>query len=156
MRDIGLLGVGSGVTKPRWVGSPTQKRQVEGTPEPMSAPMSPNDEVTVRDQRLVTEAVQEFSNKVEFYTQTWDMASVAANDTENHDMAVTSPGKVTAGDVVLWLGSSTLDHGLLPQLVGVASPANDTVRVRVSNVTGAPIDPISMTHSFLIFRNVTE
>ena len=154
MNDLGLLGVGGGVIKPTWAGTPTQKKVMkEGTEEP-SVPVS--DEVQVRDQRLTVEGVQKLSYMIEGYQQTYDMASVPANTTENRDITVTSADKVRAGDYVLWLNAATLDHGLVAQVPGAVAPANDTIRIRVSNSTASPIDPGPMTYSFIIFRSITQ
>lgn len=148
--DLGLLGVGSGVIQPGWVKRPTQEKN----PQPDEAGNEP--EVDVRDARLLKESVQKLAIQVEGYEQEYDMPSVAANTTTNLDITVDSPDKVRAGDYVVWGGGATMNHGLVNQAGGpIPAPANDTIRVRVSNVTAGAIDAASMTHYFLIFRNVT-
>ena len=150
--DLGLLGVGSGVIQPGWVKKPTQEKEKE---QPDGS-VGSESEVDVRDARLLKEEVQKLAIMVEGYSQTYDMPSVAGNTTTNLDITVTSPDKVRAGDYVIWGGGATMNHGLVNQAGGpIPAPANDTIRVRVSNVTAAAIDAASMTHYFLIFRNVT-
>lgn len=154
--DLGLLGVGGGVTRPDWLGKPTNRKQRGEGDTPQAAPVPAGSEVDVRDQRLVKESVQKLASQTEGYEQTYDMPSVAANTTTNLDITVTAPDKVRAGDYVVYLGGATLNHGIVSQAAGMVSPSNDVIRVRVSNVTAADIDPASMTHYFLIFRSVSS
>lgn len=150
--DLGLLGVGSGVIQPKWAGlGATKQDSNQEQAQPVES------EVEVRDSRLLKESVQTLAVQIEGYEQTYDMPSVSANTTTNLDIVVTSPDKVRAGDYVIWGGGATLNHGIVNQGGGpIPAPANDTIRIRVSNVTSGAINPASMTHYFLIFRSVTD
>lgn len=162
--DLGLLGVGGGVTRPDWVGvSRTAKKQPQGAPAqvatPVATPLASSDpfDTSVRDQRLVTEAVQRLSVMVEGFSESYNMPSVAANSTVTFDIALTTTDKVRAGDYVAWGGGDTLTHGIINQGGGpIPSPANDTVRIRVSNVTASAIDPGAMTHYFTVLRSIEQ
>lgn len=73
--------------------------------------------------------------------------AAAANTTTTYDIAV--PG-VRAGDR-LFAWASTLDAGLVLTQAHVI--ASDTVRIRVGNLTAAPIDPGALAFQFQVFRN---
>jgi hypothetical protein len=81
-----------------------------------------------------------------YYSQSIDLPSIAANSTVNIDIA-TSAGAVGAGERVIYLFGLT-SHGLVMQ--GVTADVADTIRLRVSNLTGAAIDQAAVTFRFLI------
>lgn len=144
--DLGLLGVGSGVVKAPWVGMQQYRYTEEEPPEPI-------DDTDPRDKRLVNEKVAELAAQTVGYSQDVDLPSIPANTRQAVDIAVTSPGKVQAGDYVLWLGSDSLPSGLEP-MPGFPALADDTIRIYVDNVTAAPINAASMTHYFIIYRGI--
>lgn len=150
MADLTLLGVGGGVVKAPWAGQ-QQKRHTR-TDKPLLREASPTQETETRDSRLLKEAAAEFNQKVIGYSQTVDLAAIAANTTENRTITVTTTDKVRAGDYVQFAGASSLEHGL--QIVGFPAPANDTIQIRLTNHTAASINPASQTMNFLIFRDV--
>lgn len=145
-----LLGVGDGVNRPKWLGTPllsSRLRQPEQQkPQTTEAPQNPSE---VRDVRIIKESIAELSGFVTQYSQVVDLASLGANSTTVVDITTTS-GKVAAGDYILFVGA-TLNHGLVVQ-GSIAAPAVDTIRLRISNLTAASIDAASTTFYFVIIK----
>lgn len=81
---------------------------------------------------------------------TVDLPSVGANTTSNVDVALPA-GTCKAGDIVLGVnGFPALNHGLLIQQANIIT--DDSVRLRVSNVTAGALDAASVQASFAIAR----
>lgn len=151
MADLDLLGVGSGVIQSKWAGQ-QQQRHVRDQSKSQMREATPITETDTRDSRMLKEAAAEFNKKVIGYSQTVDLASIAANTTENRLITVISPDKVRAGDYVLFAGASSLEYGV--HIVGFPAPANDTIQIRLTNITASPIDPASQTFYFILFRDI--
>lgn len=130
----GLLGVGDGVTKPEWLGQGGVTQE--------------------RDNRIVKSSVSELVYAVTPYSQTVDLASIGANSVSQVDISVTTVGKVEANDYAVFAGAA-LPYGILVQGI-LPAPANDTLRLRVMNVTAGAIDPSSMTFYFLLYKAVAR
>lgn len=88
--------------------------------------------------------------KVAHYELSIDLPSIAANTTIAQDVA-TAAGLVLANDRILLHGMDALEHGLVVQGLPLA-PATDTIRLRVSNLTAAPIDAASHVFYFTVIR----
>lgn len=80
---------------------------------------------------------------------TYDLASI--NGTTIADRAVTVAGVLSGVDEILRVEPpAALDYGLSIQ--GARVTADNTVTVRIQNVTGAPIDAASGVWTFYIAR----
>lgn len=79
------------------------------------------------------------------FSATVDLASIDANTTTNTDVTVAG---LASSDYVVYSGAPALENGLVVQ--GVSVPATNTLRVRVSNVTAAPIDSASQSFFFVL------
>jgi hypothetical protein len=84
---------------------------------------------------------------------TADVGSIPANSSTNTDLGLAA-GTCDTDDVAFFVGldsADTLNHGLVVQSVTI--PSADTLRLRISNLTAAAIDPASRAYRFLILRN---
>lgn len=79
-------------------------------------------------------------------TATLDFPSVAAAGTQT--LTVSCPGAST-GDVVAMGLPGTVNAGIV---FDARVSAADTITVRASNITAAPIDPASATYEFVVFK----
>jgi hypothetical protein len=77
-------------------------------------------------------------------TVTIDPPSIAAGSTANVDVPV--PG-LTTSHRVLVMCQSDLEHGLIP--IAAYVPAANTLRVRITNFTGAAIDGAARTWFYI-------
>jgi hypothetical protein len=77
-------------------------------------------------------------------TVTIDPPSIAAGSTANVDVSV--PG-LTTRHMVLVMCQSDLEHGLIP--IAAYVPADNTLRVRLTNFTGAAIDGAARTWFYI-------
>lgn len=75
------------------------------------------------------------------FTVTVDPGSIAATATANVD--VTVPNMGNAHKVYAQPSDDAFEHGLV--CIGATNPANDTVRLRITNWTGAAIDGAART-----------
>jgi len=84
---------------------------------------------------------------VKFGLVTIDPPSIAATTTANVDVGVTG---LTAGEKVRAWCLGDLEHGLI--CTTSYCPAANTLRVRITNWTGAAIDGAARTWAWVVFR----
>lgn len=128
----------SGSPKPTPQASPTQA----GTPSG-GGTLETADPTTATGARIIREAIRSAEGKIRAFSHTIDLPSIGANATQEITV-VLDAGTCNEGDYIDFIGAESLTHGLFVQGC-LPAHADDTFKMRVSNVTAGAIDQMSTT-----------
>lgn len=137
----------------RSVTRPVYLSRTTSTADPSAQAISAG-QSSAPEERTTQNTLDQLAASTSTLTESFDLVSLAANTTETRDLTSHNTGRVRQGDIIIFLGAE-LTHGLVVQGVFPA-PADDTIRMRISNTTASPIDEMNKPFYFALLKELTN